>query len=532
MKQQIFLRTLLVLGVGILIFRPIAPAQAFWLGVPSHIQSLWQQVKAEEGGQVSPPPAGGGQQMPPPSGGVPGQAPGGQMPLPPGNMPGGQSLGVPSMPPPPGGMPGKLPGGKMGPLPNGMMGEQRGQLEGIRRGGFEMERNLGKFERMMQEEQQNGKPPSAEMQSRMNRAHGTVEQVKGATSLDDFKNTEMNQLGDDMQAMEQERRERQMQEQQLKMLQRGIKGIEQGVTGFERQLTRLTKQGLTLPGDVSEKLSKAKEIIGAVKNAKTFEEAQNAGMEDLQDIMQDLNDSRQQLEMLARWPQTLKQIDRQLAQLQRELKQSKAIVERLKKKEIDLSSTYNAFAEAVAKLKGVRDEADIKAKAGDMEAAMELLQEDFFGQLDDIRQNEQVIITMSNLGRFMSDFKRSLSEAERQVRQAERKKLDTTELRDLLSQAQAKGAEIKAMLQGGGEIDEEEIMSTLHELEDIKQQFQEKAQDLLGTGQDQLQQFQGGGQQFQELRVSPDVRQLLGNRRTDQRGNTEESGPAALPDRQ
>ncbi len=272
--------------------------------------------------------------------------------------------------------------------------------------------------------------------------------------------------------------EKQQQERMLTGMKKGIGQMEKGLKMFKNQVAKLVKQGVAVPSDITDNLTKIENIIAAVKNAQTWEDAQAAGIEDMGDLMQDLNDSRQQIEMLTRWPQMKKQMESEVKKLDRELKNAKTITSRLAKKGIDLSAVYATFEAAVNKLKLVKDEA-VGLMQTDVEGAMDLVQNDFFGAVQDVWESQRVIQTMSNLGRFTSDFKRGIKDAERQIKELSRKKIDTAELQDLLNQAKAKGEGVLGLMKSAT-IDEEMIMAELQMLEDLKGQFEEKMNELIG----------------------------------------------------
>ncbi len=523
--NRVFISLIAIISL-FLLTRPAAPAKAFWLGVPESLKALWQSVQAQEGGgQIAPtpPPAPAtgfapSPTPPPPSGEMFGQQPGGQ-----------------TTPPPPGGTPGMVPGtekgsGEFSQPPNNMTRD-------FQREGYKMERDINQFDRLIKDGEKSGLPTTPETRQRVERVRGNIDQMKRAESPEDMRNINLDQVGGDMANLEQERMDKERQQREQRDLQRGVKDMGRGVQMFESQVSRLIKRGTTVPPAITENLSKIKTIIAAVKSAKNFEEAQEAGLDDIQDLMQDLNESRMQLEMLSRWPQTQKDMDRQLSQLKRELKKAKSTVDRLAKKGIDLLSVYAKFEEAINKLQAVRDEAVAKIKSGEAEDAMEMVQDDFFGQMEDVWEGKRIIDTMSNLGRFTSEFKRGIATAEQEIRRLARRKIPTDDLKEILAESKAKGQAILDMLKSG-DIDEEEVMSNLQELEDLRQQFEEKARDL--TGEEETMPWEQGPRQFSEIKMAPTVQKFIKPREikgcapgtvcdnqggVDQRGDVREMSP-------
>ncbi len=369
----------------------------------------------------------------------------------------------PGMPPPPGSQPGMQPGqqgpnmqGQQGGFqpPQGMGGQQGPQIDK----GIQVDQGIRGVDKGIRVDQ-GIRGPNGQQGGRQGFGGGQQgshmqgpQGFGGSNDQQDFGSDQgMNndgQGGDqgmsDKQQQQQDARQKQMEKQQLDQMKRGMRGAEQGLNQFDKQITKLTKQGIVIPADCAENLSKVKTIIAAVKSAQSFEDVQSAGIEDMQDSMQALNDCRQQLEVLARWPQTLKQVNSEIKKLDSALKRDSSIVTKLSKQGIDLSQEYSAFETAVTQLKTVRDDADSKIKSGDSEGAFSDLEDGFFGSMQDVWEKDRIIQTMSNLGRFNSDFKRGIADAERTIKTLKRQKVDTSSLEDILAQSKTKGEEVKS----------------------------------------------------------------------------------------
>ena len=475
-----------------------------------------------------------------------------------GSPTGGAPMGAPTMSPPPGGQPGMQQGfgGQQGPntqSPNGfggqpnsqgfnqpgnMQGQQidqgiRGVDKGIRidqgirgtngqqdgqqgmnnqQGPNQMQGFGGNQGKNMQGQQGFGGPQGGQGMQGPNSKQGGPQgfgndQGQGMGNDQGFGNDQGQGMGNDQQngdqggmsekqQQQQDARQKQMEKQQLSQMKKGMKGMERGLSMFDKQIAKLTKQGIAVPTECADNLTKIKGIITAVKVAETFEAVQEAGVEDIQDSMQSLNDCRQQLEMLARWPRTIKQLNSEVKRLESALKRDKSIVAKLLKKEIDLSEEYGAFENAVSGIKAVRDEAISKIKSGDSEGAFSMLEEEFFGAMQDVWEKDRIIQTMSNLGRFTSNFKRGIADEQRTIKSLKRSKVDTSTLEDLLAQSQEKGQELIVILKTKP-IDEDAVMSGLQELEDLRSQFDNARQEL--SGKEESRPWEQGPQQFKQL---------------------------------
>jgi len=383
---------------------------------------------------------------------------------------------------------------------------QERMMQDVKRNIKQMESNLKRLETAFKNAGAKGTAIPAEVKDKLTEARSTLEAMKAAETPEAMQEIDMGALNETMQSLEQSRQDIVDSAQRMDGIKRGIKGMESGLKSFESQIARLVKQKIVIPAETTDSLNKVKTIVAAVKNAKTLDEMEAAGVEDLQEVMQNLNDSRGQLEMLARWPQTLKQMDKQLTMLNSQLKKNKTIVDRLAKQNIDLAANYTGFAEAIQKLKAVRDDAVQKIKDNDSQAAFDAVQDDFFGQMDDVMQNVNVIQTMSNLGRFNSDFKRSISQAQSQIKKLKAKKLDSKEAEMILNDLNEKGKEISVMLKVKP-IDAEAVTAALEEMQILNQDFSDKIAEL--TGVEEVMPWEQGPQQFQQPQMPDNWQQLM-----------------------
>lgn len=269
-----------------------------------------------------------------------------------------------------------------------------------------------------------------------------------------------------------------MEAESLRRMQSGMKGIENGVKSIQNLSARLQKQRLPIPEGLAEKITQINATVAAVKKAKTFEDAQNAGLEELQSLMQDLNDDRMVLEQLSKWPQTLRQADRTVKNFTSIVKKNKSVAARLLKSGFDISDLTINFETAVADLKNSRDKAAELIKT-DPEAAYMELEDNFFSQIDDLMQGNQTIQELANLSRFSASFKRSIAEANATIKRLKAKKVDTADLEQTLAAVKEKGNEISSLMKAKP-IETDAVIAAFEDLEGFRQDFQAKVGELVG----------------------------------------------------
>lgn len=409
-------------------------------------------------------------------------------------------------------MPQNQPGQNFNPNPNQPNGGDQNQQKNQERMTQDIKRNIKQMESSLKRLESTFKSAAkgivipAEVSDKLKEARNMMEIMKAAQTPEAMQEIDMGGLNETMQSLDQSRQDIVEGAQRVDGIKRGVKGMESGLKMFANQIAKLAKQKIVVPTEVMDNLNKVKAIIAAIKTAKTMDEMNAAGAEDLQEAMQNLDESRGQLEMLARWPQTLKQMNSELSRLNAELKKAKAIVERLKKQEIDLSDTYAQFEAAVAKMKAVKDQADNDVKAGGSTEVFDNIQADFFGQMEDTMQYQRVIMTMSNLSRFNADFKKGIAQAQSQIRKLKAKKFDSSMAEGILNDINNKGKEILAMLKAKP-INEDDIILTLEDMETLNQDFNAEVSAL--TDEAAVMPWEQGPQQFQQPQMPNNWQQLM-----------------------
>ena len=165
------------------------------------------------------------------------------------------------------------------------------------------------------------------------------------------------------------------------------------------------------------------------------------------------------------------------------------------KQGIDLSDQYTKYLEVVSSLKAVKADAEAKMAAGSAEDAFTVLEDGFFDEMENVTQYQRIIQTMANLGRFNSDFKQGVRQAQNQINALKKQKVGVSELNGLLSQFKDQGALVFAQLKVKP-LDEDLILEELQIIEDLRQQFGDKVEEL-GGDMDGKMPWEQGPKQFQ-----------------------------------
>lgn len=383
------------------------------------------------------------------------------------------------------------------PMPGGNGQDQERMKRDMAREAKRMEREFNNIMRMF------GKTAlSDEMTSKVETFKASLAKLQAASveELQGFNFGETNELLNDL-------REEANNQRRLVEIKRDVKGMENALKMFEKQFAKLTKQKIAVPPALEEQLKKVRTMLDAVISAKNWQELEAAGVDDLREEFQNLDQLRRKLEILSRMPQVNKEAKRQISRLEQQLKGSKAMVSSLQKKGIDLADKLAAFEEAIAKLKAVREEVNSKLASGEGEEAMELMEDEFWGQMEEVWQHQRVIDMMSKLGRFTSEFKRRLAEADRGIKVLAKKKVDVSELKELYGQLKAKGEEIMAGLKAS-ERDIDQVEALMMELEDLAVQFENKIDELNGGADNRPWEDIDQPQQFNNVKMERAMKEV------------------------
>ncbi|MBI5153418.1 MAG: hypothetical protein HZA36_03090 [Parcubacteria group bacterium] len=354
--------------------------------------------------------------------------------------------------------------------------QQEGDFSRIKQGARFLESGVKRSERDLQRLEKNGITISSEMKASLERLKKILSAAKSAKSFDEFEKllpegADISNLEQDVRELEQYIRETQQEAQQLIEMRRGVKRLEQDVKTFEKKVNTLVKRNTKIPQELLDTLSKIKALIEVIKNAKTWDELDKAGIDDLPEFFSSLNQYRSELELISRWPDVSRQVSRELVDIERNLVKAKNMVARLAKKNIDVSHLYADLEGGATSLRASKGEAEELVGKGEAREAMSVLEQKFYDQANDFRQIYQVLLMVNNnFGGFTSEFKKMTDEMTTRIRALQRNKIDVGELQDLLGQIKTSGSEILAELKNGVK-DPEAVTTNIQELWAMRDEF-------------------------------------------------------------
>lgn len=283
----------------------------------------------------------------------------------------------------------------------------------------------------------------------------------------------------------------QMDQQRFEMTKKSLKQFTKEVTRVKSQIKSLQKKGVNIPAELSEAITQMDSIAGKIKNAQNADDIES-DMDDFQNAANTLREWMPKLGRMAQMPQMFKQANKEISKAE---KAYASDAKRVKSSKMDLSDSLAEFRKAIDEQKSVLDQAK-QLSGNDPDGAMDILQDDFFGNMDNMWEKERVIQMALNIRQGISQMTREMKDADKLIKKLKAKKLDTGELEQLLAQAKAEFGQVK-ILAAAKPIDPEGLKDQIEKMMDIKQEFGDKLQELTGdTGYAMPQQSQGQNFQF------------------------------------
>jgi len=377
---------------------------------------------------------------------------------------------------------GGLPAGiKTGPSAEQMEKINQAKLKGLKSGVKGLESGLLKMEAQYKALAKSGVAITDVLKSKLTEARAMIDTIKNAATAEEIEAVDTDIFSELLEELGNGIGELKQQAAMMKGLKKAVKGMKNGISLFDKQIAKLDKQGIEVPADIAETLKMIKAIITGIEANKSWDELSALGMENFEELFDKLDDGRERIIMLARWPQVVKQLNSQLAAMDKQAAKLAATAAKLKGGEVDVSEYVANFSQGVADLKQVRDAAAAKVKAGDGLEAFDELEENFFGKIEEVYENQRVIETMAGLNKFAAEFKKGYAAAQKQIASLakNKKKLNTAEVQNLLNQYKAKGDSILAMIKAKP-LNEEAIMAAVDEFESLRTSLMDKATELAG----------------------------------------------------
>ncbi|MBI2459026.1 MAG: hypothetical protein HYV53_00555 [Parcubacteria group bacterium] len=270
------------------------------------------------------------------------------------------------------------------------------------------------------------------------------------------------------------------EEDMKKMDERRFKDMKRGLSQFTRSAqmmkkvvaktkTAINKCGVNIPEELSNALNSIDDLVKKINEAQTADELDEVigDIEDVGSVMQDwgprMGDLHRLCQMLKQADRDLKQLDRSLARYQAKNKGKIDISEILADYKSDLENMRQALRQARELAKTEADE------------ALSKIEDDFYGSMDNIRNAEQAINMVLNIGQGIRQATAEIKKIDRDIKNLKRKKIDTAQLEELAVDFKARVEEIKTMVKGKFDVDE--LIDKVEAAFDVREQIYDAMQE-------------------------------------------------------
>ena len=272
------------------------------------------------------------------------------------------------------------------------------------------------------------------------------------------------------------------EEEMVKMDQKRFEQMKKGLNQFIKQIKRIKTQvnryakTITLPEELTAAIAKVDELTAAIDSAATADDLQGIS-DDLQDSLQTIQEWMNKLPRLAQMPKMLKQADKEMTKVNKLYSTDERKIKSAKMTE-ELSSILTDFRTIIDQQATLLNEVKAEMKT-DLDSAFDKLTEDFFGNIDNMYENDRTIQMALNVKRGITQMNSQIKQSEKLIKSLKKKKIDTAELEQILADGKTQFQNIKS-LAAVKPLDADALVEALDEFMATKQSFDDKVQELTG----------------------------------------------------
>jgi len=239
-----------------------------------------------------------------------------------------------------------------------------------------------------------------------------------------------------------------------------------------------------MPEELVNALNSSDSLVAKINNAKTADELDEA-VGDIEDISSVMQDWGPRLGDLNRLCQMLKQADRDQKQLDRSLAS-------YTKKNTTKMDITEILAEYKTNVEGMRQTlADVKVLAKtDAEEALTKLEDDFYGNMDNVRNSEQALNMVLNISQGIRQATSDIKRMESSIKALKKKKVDTADIEAQVADFKQQIADIKVLIKSKFDVDE--LIGKVETAFDAREQISDALQEYgVGNMEPQIKENKG-----------------------------------------
>ncbi|MEK7544654.1 MAG: hypothetical protein AAB551_00830 [Patescibacteria group bacterium] len=255
----------------------------------------------------------------------------------------------------------------------------------------------------------------------------------------------------------------------------GDRGFTQTVKTIQRLIKKLPA-GYSASQEVLDALAKVDALSTRAQNATDMDTLSDV-REDLNDVMDVLRQAEWQLRSLSDVASMEKRATKELVKLNKKLTRFETNVS---KEDVDTANLLRSARTAIETATTALQKAVQTAKSGDVEEAQSEFQ-DFFEGLGETWQTVGMLDAVRGISKGISMIEKNVAAAKKRILALSQKskKIDASEILDLLQEASGKVAELKSLVKSS-DFQPEDAMSLFMELNDLRQQIEASALETFG----------------------------------------------------
>ncbi len=231
---------------------------------------------------------------------------------------------------------------------------------------------------------------------------------------------------------------------QLRQIKSGLKQMQSMLKRVTTRIAQMKRAGITIPSGIQSNLDSAQAEALIILNAQSMDDpAVQDAMSDLQSRSEDLREAMGTLQQLSQISQMFKQADAQMKRLDAMFVSTQKMAQRGK---TDLSAVMSQFQQAVSDIKSSLQQAKDQAANGDVEGAMQTLQDEVFEKFQDVYQFQNVVRTIQNVRANLGRFDALLVRGKRALVREQKAGRDATDLSSALDTFSADLNELKTLI--------------------------------------------------------------------------------------
>ncbi len=272
---------------------------------------------------------------------------------------------------------------------------------------------------------------------------------------------------------------KQMDEMRFKQMKQGMgqfaKGVKMMKTSVNKIKTKLQKCGVGLPEELSNALSAADGMVTKIQEAETADALEEviADIEDVGSVMQEwgpkLGDLTRICGMVKQAEKDLKSVNSSVTRLEKQVKANK---------KMDLTELLGQYKQEVTLLSTALSDAKALT-ATDPEGALEKIEDDFYGQMDNVKNARTSVEMALNVSKGLAAAKQELRAFEQQIKKFKSKKIDTTAADELLTALKAQVEGLKQLI-ASKDYTADDLVDKVEEVLSTKEQLSDTLDQLRG----------------------------------------------------